>query len=198
MLCATMRSAQRVTIALLLCVAPIHAVAAETPGASSVFEKTLKPGQFVWKPEAAAQGPVKVVVSLPLQTAYVYRGQTPIGVSTVSTGMPGYDTPVGRFTILQKKVTHRSNLYDDAPMPYMQRLTWDGVALHAGHVSGEPESHGCIRLPAAFAKKLYAATTLGASVVVTDEAPASASEALAAAARTTGPVAATALASSVP
>jgi hypothetical protein len=146
--------------------------------AAELQADALEPGGYVWKPDASTEGPVQIVVSLPLQTAYVFRGGTLIGVSTVSTGSPGYDTPTGSFRILQKKVEHRSNLYDDAPMPYMQRLTWDGIALHAGSIPGYPASHGCIRLPAAFARKLYAATSLGASVHIVDEAPASASAAL--------------------
>jgi L,D-transpeptidase catalytic domain len=138
----------------------------------------LEPGQFVWQPEAAADGEIEVVISLPLQRAYVYRGGTLIGVSTVSTGRDGYPTPVGAFNILQKRRIHHSNLYDGAPMPFMQRLTWDGIALHAGEIPGQPASHGCIRLPADFARQLFAATEVGGSVHVTDLAPA-AGEALA-------------------
>ena len=96
----------------------------------------------------------------------------------MSTGQPGYETPTGSFAILQKNRDHRSNLYNGAPMPFMQRLTWDGVALHAGEIPGRPASHGCIRLPMAFARNLFAVTRLGASVHVTDLAPA-AGEALA-------------------
>ena len=139
----------------------------------------LNPGQYRWLADASGEGPVRVLVSLPLQRAYVFRGEALIGVSTISSGRPGYDTPTGAFTILQKKVHHRSNLYDDAPMPHMQRLTWDGIALHAGAIPGEPASHGCIRLPAAFARRLYALTELGTEVVVTDLAPAVPEEALA-------------------
>ena len=139
----------------------------------------LSPGQHVWRADPSASGPVRIVVSLPLQIAYVFRGGSLVGASSVSTGTPGYDTPVGAFTILEKKVDHKSNLYDDAPMPFMQRLTWDGVALHAGKVTGQPASHGCIRLPMPFARKLFAETRLGAQVVVTDEAPVSADQALA-------------------
>ena len=142
----------------------------------------LSPGQYRWHPEAAsAEGTLSIVVSTSLQRAYVFRGSTLIGVTTVSTGQPGYDTPTGRFPILEKQVFHRSSLYDDAPMPFMQRLTWDGVALHAGPIprSGEPVSHGCIRLPRAFAQRLYGMTALGTVVVVTDEAPNAPEEALA-------------------
>ena len=140
----------------------------------------LRPGQYRWHPEAGpAEGPVNIVVSLPLQRAWVFRGGVLIGVSTISSGQPGYDTPVGRFNILQKRVDHRSNLYDNAPMPFMQRLTWDGVALHAGQISGTPESHGCIRLPRAFARHLFGITAVGTTVVVTDQAPNAPEEALA-------------------
>jgi len=129
---------------------------------------TLKPGDFDWRPEASPFGDMLLVVSLPHQLLYAYRGGLQIGRSTVSTGRPGYETPTGVFTILQKEVEHRSNLYDDAPMPYMQRLTWDGVALHAGALPGYPASHGCIRLPSAFAKLLYGVTTNETVVIVAD------------------------------
>jgi lipoprotein-anchoring transpeptidase ErfK/SrfK len=162
-------------------IAPAAAVAAtdpEIPAAVDLANDGLRPGQYRWNPEAApAEGPVSVVVSLPLQRAFVFRGGVLIGVSTISSGQPGYDTPTGVFTILQKKVEHYSNLYDNAPMPYMQRLTWDGVALHAGQIPGHPASHGCVRLPRAFARLLYGVTELGAEVIVTDEAPISAENA---------------------
>jgi hypothetical protein len=128
----------------------------------------LKPGQYLWAPKIAPSGPVLVIVSLPRQLAFVYRNGVLIGVSTVSTGTKGHATPTGVFTVLQKKVTHYSNLYDSAPMPYMQRLTWDGIAMHAGNLPGYPASHGCVRMPKAFAKLLYSTTKLGMTVVVTD------------------------------
>lgn len=175
-----LRRALALALIVLACpAAPAHAQE-QVSAAGTEPADNLRPGQYRWHPDAApADGPVAIVVSLPLQRAYVFRGGVLIGVSTVSSGQPGYDTPVGAFTILEKAVEHRSNLYEDAPMPWMQRLTWDGVALHAGHVAPEPASHGCIRLPAAFARRLYAVTELGASVVVTDQAPATAQEALA-------------------
>jgi hypothetical protein len=144
------------------------ALAAGETGASTAAT-SLAPGRHLWIQPEAGEGPVRIVVSLGTQRAFVFRGATLIGVSTVSSGMPGYDTPTGTFAILEKDKDHRSNLYEDAPMPYMQRLTWDGVALHAGKVGAEPASHGCIRLPAAFAKRLFELTSLGATVVVTDE-----------------------------
>jgi hypothetical protein len=129
----------------------------------------LKPGQFVWQPERAAEGPVGIVIILPRQIAYVFRGGTLIGASTISSGKPGNDSPVGPFVILEKRLMHRSNRYSNAPMPFMQRLNWHGVALHAGEISGRPASHGCIRLPHAFAKKLFTATSVGSFVFVTEE-----------------------------
>jgi hypothetical protein len=127
----------------------------------------LRPGEFLWAPEVAPEGPLLIIVSLATQRAVVYRNGLPIGITTVSTGKPGHETPTGIFTILQKKKDHRSNLYEDAPMPYMQRLTWDGVALHAGKLPGHPASHGCIRLPYRFSLELFGVTRLGATVVVT-------------------------------
>lgn len=133
----------------------------------------LAPGQFEWTPEASPTGPVTIVVSIPAQMVHVYRGDVRIGRSTVSSGRPGYDTPTGTFEILEKDRTHHSNKYDNAPMPFMQRLTWDGVALHAGHIPGYPASHGCVRLPMAFAEKLFEVTEKGGRVIVADETTAS-------------------------
>ena len=129
----------------------------------------LQPGEYVWTPELAPAGPLVIVVSLPEQRAHVYRNGIRIGVSTISSGKPGHETPTGVFPILQKRAEHYSNLYDNAPMPYMQRLTWDGIALHAGRIPGKPASHGCIRLPKAFAKALFSVTERGVTVVVADE-----------------------------
>jgi lipoprotein-anchoring transpeptidase ErfK/SrfK len=130
----------------------------------------MAPGDFDWNPERSLAGDVVIVVSLPQQLVHVYRGGVRIGESTISSGRPGHDTPPGVFTILQKQKMHRSTLYDDAPMPFMQRLTWDGIALHAGRLPGYPASHGCVRLPAAFAEALYGVTEHGGVVVVADDA----------------------------
>lgn len=130
----------------------------------------LRPGEFVWEPQAAPQGPLLLVVSLPTQRAVLFRNGVPIAASTISSGREGRETPTGVFTILEKQVEHRSSTYDNAPMPFMQRLTWRGVALHAGNLPGYPASHGCIRLPKEFAKLLYGTTRLGMTVVVTSRA----------------------------
>jgi hypothetical protein len=136
--------------------------------ARTVVPSKLEPGQYMWHPELSPQGPIVMVVSLPEQKAYVYRNGVLIGASTVSTGKPGHDTPTGVFTILQKNEDHYSNLYNDAPMPYMQRLTWSGVALHAGRLPGYPASHGCVRMPYEFARQLFRETRTGVTVVVSD------------------------------
>jgi hypothetical protein len=129
----------------------------------------LGTGDYVWQPEFSPTGPVTIIVSVPEQTLYVYRNGVRIGRSTVSTGKPGHVTPTGVFTILEKEVHHRSNLYRGASMPYMERVTWGGVALHAGQLPGYPASHGCVRLPMDFAEKLYTVTEKGTTVIVADD-----------------------------
>ena len=136
----------------------------------SALADELAPGEFQWTPELAPSGPMVIVVSLPEQRAHVYRNGVRIGVSTISSGKPGNETPTGVFTILEKKRMHHSNLYNNAPMPFMQRLTWDGIALHAGRIPGQPASHGCVRLPLAFSEHLFEATEREMTVVIADDA----------------------------
>ena len=128
----------------------------------------LKPGEYWWHPEISPQGPLMILVSVPEQTMHVYRNGILIGRSTVSTGSKGHSTPGGVFSILEKKQTHRSKTYNDAPMPYMQRLTWTGIAMHSGALPGYPASHGCVRLPYDFSQLLFKATEKGGTVVVGD------------------------------
>lgn len=116
----------------------------------------------------AAQEPLKIIVSLDKQRMFVYRGMEQLLTSRVSTGKRGHSTPAGVFSILEKRRWHRSNIYSGAPMPFMQRLTWSGIALHASNsVPNYPASHGCIRLPGRFASKLFKTTEVGAHVIVT-------------------------------
>ncbi len=129
----------------------------------------LRTGDYVWHPEVSPAGPVVLLVSLPDQVLSVYRNGVRIGRSTVSTGKADKATPTGVFTILQKKVDHTSSIYKGAKMPHMQRLTWSGVALHAGHLPGYPASAGCVRMPVDFAAKLYSVTTNGTTVIITDD-----------------------------
>lgn len=147
-------------------------------GVTATFQQQLTPAAtsaelpakgFIWYPQIAPEGPVVIIVSLPEQRAFVYRNGIRIGLSKVSTGKPGYETPTGVFEILQKRREHYSNIYDNAPMPFMQRLTWGGIALHAGNVPDRPASHGCIRLPYAFSQALFAVTSRGMTVIITDQ-----------------------------
>ena len=126
----------------------------------------LKSGEWVWEPKIAPAGPILVYVDLGRQLATVYRNGVRIGVSTISSGRPGFDTPTGVFTILEKNKQHISRKFNDAPMPYQERLTWSGVALHAGGLPGYPESHGCVHLPLAFSKILFDAMPMGGTVVI--------------------------------
>jgi len=145
--------------------------AAQQIRAAAGEELLLRNGQWAWLEEGAFQkigGPesVSILISLPGQIAYIYRDGLLIAASTVSTGKRGKSTPAGDFTILQKREFHRSNLYSNAPMPFMQRLTWTGIALHAGVLPGYPASHGCIRFPREFARRLFEITQLGGQVSV--------------------------------
>jgi hypothetical protein len=117
-------------------------------------------------------GPVLAVISIARQRLHVHDGTGLVAQAPVSTGMAGHRTPTGVFSVLQKRRHHHSNIYSNAPMPYMQRLTWSGVALHAGVLPGYPASHGCIRLPYPFAAELWGMTKVGTRVVVApDDAP---------------------------
>ena len=128
-------------------------------------EKTLKPGQYLWR-EVDGGGAPRVVVSLPRQLAFLYMGNELAAVSTISSGKEGTKTPNGIFSVLSKKRMHHSRKYDNAPMPFAQFIDKWGVALHAGHLPGQPASHGCVRLPAKFAAKLFQVTDVGTPVII--------------------------------
>ena len=137
------------------------------------YAEQLQNGEFNWFPERSAAGPVIVIVSIPDQRVHVYRNGIRIAASSCSTGKPGHRTPTGVFKILQKDKFHRSSTYSNAPMPNMNRLTWSGIALHAGNLPGYPASHGCVRLPFGFAEKLFDKTRIGMRVIISplDAAP---------------------------
>ncbi|MEH2555213.1 lipoprotein-anchoring transpeptidase ErfK/SrfK [Bradyrhizobium algeriense] len=116
---------------------------------------------------AKPQGPLIIAVSIEQQKVRVYDANGLFAESPVSTGMKGHSTPMGVFSVIQKHRMHRSNIYSGAPMPYMQRITWSGVAMHAGVLPGYPASHGCIRMPTAFAVKMWNWTRMGARVIIT-------------------------------
>jgi hypothetical protein len=133
------------------------------------YAEQLTNGEFNWFPERSEGGPIIAIVSLPDQRLYVYRNGVRIAASTCSTGKLGHATPTGVFKILQKDKNHHSSTYNNASMPYMNRLTWSGIALHAGNLPGYPASHGCIRLPKEFAELLFGVTKLGMTVVIADD-----------------------------
>ncbi len=124
-----------------------------------------KPATALPKPS----GPLVLVVSINNQTVTVYDDGKQIARSPISSGMNGHPTPTGIFSILEKNRIHHSNLYGGAPMPFMQRVTNSGVAMHAGELPGYPASHGCIRLPYSFSRNLFGITDIGARVIITDD-----------------------------
>lgn len=133
---------------------------------TAIDSESLAAGGYRWLEEGPFDGPLYLIISIERQMVHVYSGDRLVGMASVSTGTKGHRTPTGEYAILQKREWHRSNIYSNAPMPFMQRLTWDGIALHAGHNPGYPASHGCIRLPQAFARKLFALTQIGTLVRV--------------------------------
>lgn len=154
---------------LVACGALPAPVLANTPPVPDI--EKLKPGQFVWTPALAPSGLMTIVVDLAAQRAHIYRDGVEIGLTTISSGRRGYETPTGVFSILQKAKVHRSRKYDNAPMPYMQRLTWGGIALHGGRVPGHRASHGCVRLPMSFSQTLFKETSMGTTVIITEGSP---------------------------
>jgi hypothetical protein len=128
--------------------------------------KMLRPGQYLWRDVPAEAGAERVVVSLSDQLAYVYRGNTLMAVTTISSGRDDKPTPTGIFSVFQKTPFYRSKKYDNAAMPFAQFFDPAGIALHAGSVGNEPNSHGCVHLPAPFAKKLYSVTDVGTPVYI--------------------------------
>ena len=159
---------RRTAILKLAALASSPLFAASTSWATEVVKEiaALKPGEFTWHPDRSPKGAVAVVVSIPQQRVHVYRNGIRIAVATCSTGKPGHETPTGVFTVLQRDKDHHSKTYNNAPMPNMNRLTWDGVALHAGNLPGYPASHGCVRLPMDFSEKLWAVTHIGTPVII--------------------------------
>ena len=165
-------------ICLSLVMTSVFAQGAKQPMPGNTPVDALKPGEWLWYANVVPEGPTLLMVSISQQKAYLYRNGVRVAVSTVSTGMKGHETPTGVFTILQKNKDHKSNLYKDsknnaAAMPYMQRLTWDGIALHSGNLPGYPASHGCVRMPDGFSQRLFAETELGMTVIVSNDKSAS-------------------------
>jgi len=129
--------------------------------------RATKQAQTPVKEAAKPQGPLIISISISRQNLRVYDANGFFAETPISTGMAGHPTPMGAFSVIQKQKLHHSNIYSGAPMPFMQRITWSGIAMHAGVLPGYPASHGCIRMPTAFAVKMYGWTKMGARVVVT-------------------------------
>ena len=126
----------------------------------------LKPGEYLWATAVPTQGDTRIVADLLTQMVYVYRGEKLLGASSMSSAKTGHITPFGYWTILEKRPFYRSKKYDNAPMPFMQRIDDYGIAFHGGVNPGYPASHGCMRLPMKFAEKLYGVTKIGTKVVI--------------------------------
>lgn len=125
----------------------------------------LRPGQYHWA-TTIPEAPAKVVIDRMQQLMFVYKGDALVGVSTISSGKKGKETPLGYWKVFRKQVKGFSRKYDNAPMPYMQMYDEMGIAFHGGALPGYPASHGCVRLPVEFAKKLYGLTQMGTEVVI--------------------------------
>lgn len=127
----------------------------------------IAPGKYLWRSDAAdIDGPDRVVISLDNQLAFLYRGDTLVAAASISTGRDGKESPAGVFQVLSKTPMHHSKKYNNAAMPFAQFITDYGVALHAGPNPGYAASHGCIRLPSGFAKKLFTVTDVGTPVLI--------------------------------
>jgi lipoprotein-anchoring transpeptidase ErfK/SrfK len=146
--------------------APVVAGDAMTLKRVLVVDGPFRHGDYIWDEEGVPQGEVIITVDVKAQTIAVFRAGYQIGAAVVTYGADDYPTPTGTFPITQKKVHHISNIYN-APMPYMMRLTNDGVAIHASDVAWGNATHGCIGVPLAFAKLIFAQAKLGTKVIVT-------------------------------
>lgn len=127
---------------------------------------SLAPGDFRWADAIPDEGDTNIVVDLLTQTAYVHRGEQIIGMTSISSGKKGKETPLGFWAVNRKQKAYRSRKYDNAPMPFAQMIDDHGIALHGGKLPGYPASRGCVRLPMKFAEKLYGLTKLGTKVII--------------------------------
>ena len=156
---------------VIVTVAAIAALTALPTGAGARQARPAPPTEAT-APRHAGE-PIMAIVSIKTQQVTFYDGDGWILRAPVSTGTKGRETPAGVFAVLEKDVDHHSSLYDDASMPHMQRLTWNGIALHGGPLPGYAASHGCVRMPFGFAEKLFDKTRIGMRVIISpdDAAP---------------------------
>src|SRR6476659_3158230 len=160
--------ASALSLAAILLAPLLSAPSAEARPRSYTRER---PESVAAAPQRQPDGPLQIVISIGSQRLWVYDKNGLLESSTISTGVGGYPTPMGVFAVIDKEQTHYSNIYGGASMPYMQRLTMSGVAMHSGMVTGRPASHGCVRLPHPFAIKLFKLTRLGARVMIAPNDP---------------------------
>jgi lipoprotein-anchoring transpeptidase ErfK/SrfK len=133
---------------------------------ASFGKRGLRPGEYVWASAVPAEGDPRVVIDLLLQTAYAYKGDRLVGAASISSARQGHITPLGFWTIQEKRPFYRSKKYDNAPMPWMERFDEYGTAFHGGVNPGYPASHGCVRMPVKFAEKVYGLTKVGSKVII--------------------------------
>lgn len=143
-----------------------HADKAREATVAAFGAANLKPGQYLWATDIPAEGDTNIVVDLLTQMAFVYRADQLVGVTTISSGKKGKETPLGFWAVNRKQKTYRSRKYDNAPMPFAQMIDDHGIALHGGKLPGYPASRGCVRLPMKFAEKLFGLTKVGTKVVI--------------------------------
>lgn len=143
-----------------------NAPKAHTEMLSAFGPLNLKPGEYRWVADVPSAGETRIVIDLLTQMFYVYRADRLVGISTISSGKKGKETPLGFWSVLQKKRLGYSRKYDNAPMPFMQMYDPKGIAFHAGKLPGYPASHGCVRLPLKFAEQLFTLTQVGSKVIV--------------------------------
>ena len=129
-------------------------------------KRGLRPGEYLWTSSVPSEGDSRVVIDLLLQTAYAYKGDKLVGAASISSARKGHVTPLGFWSVLEKRPFYRSKKYDNAPMPWMERFDEYGTAFHGGVNPGYPASHGCVRMPTKFAEKLYGLTQVGSKVII--------------------------------
>lgn len=143
-----------------------HSDKAREATAAAFGAANLKPGQYLWATAIPEEGDTNIVVDLLTQMAFVYRADQLIGVTTISSGKKGKETPLGFWAVNRKQKIYRSRKYQNAPMPFAQIIDDHGIALHGGALPGHPASHGCVRLPMKFAEKLFGLTKVGTKVII--------------------------------
>src|SRR4051812_708236 len=166
------RAAWRGNSPAIVTLAAMAALAATTADATAKQARPAPPPKEAVAPREAGE-PIMAIVSIKSQQVTFYDAEGWILRAPVSTGIKGRETPAGVFAVIEKDIDHHSTMYDDAWMPHMQRITWNGVAMHGGPLPGYAASHGCVRMPFPFAERLFNKTRIGMRVIISpnDAAP---------------------------